>query len=65
MPIVESTFEERLLSRYEVADSGCWQWTSTLTWGGYGQISRAGLERNCTPGYVGARAWPRSTRPVP
>ena len=42
-----ASFEERLTSRYEVdPETGCWVWTSTLTWGGYGQISRHG--RNVT-----------------
>ena len=36
-------FKERLMSRFEVeASTGCWLWTGTLTWGGYGQIGRHG-----------------------
>jgi hypothetical protein len=44
MPI---TYEDRLTSRYRVEpETGCWIWTGTLTWGGYGQIARHG--RNVT-----------------
>jgi len=34
------TYTDRLTSRYAVEHNGCWRWTGTLTWGGYGQISR-------------------------
>lgn len=37
-----ATFEQRLMSRYEVEPSGCWRWLGTRTWGGYGQIGRHG-----------------------
>ena len=38
------TFTERLLSRFAIDDgTGCWNWTGTLTWGGYGQIARHGV----------------------
>ena len=40
------TFEERLMSRFERTTDGCWRWVGTMTWGGYGQISRHG--RNTT-----------------
>lgn len=34
------TYVERLLSRYEIADSGCWTWTGSIAGGtGYGQIA--------------------------
>ena len=37
------SFEDRLMSRFEIdPDAGCWLWAGTLTWGGYGQISRNG-----------------------
>jgi hypothetical protein len=35
-------FEQRLMSRFEVDANSCWVWQGTLTWGGYGQISRQG-----------------------
>ena len=43
MPIVESSFEERLTSRYQIdPQTGCWLWTGTMMHCGYGQISRHG-----------------------
>lgn len=29
---------ERVLSKFEVRPSGCWEWTGAVTWSGYGQI---------------------------
>lgn len=47
MPRATSTFEQRLLGRYQIEETtGCWLWVGTLTWGGYGQIARHG--RNVT-----------------
>ena len=43
MPTLDTTYEERLLSRFLVEpDTGCWQWTGTMMPCGYGQISRHG-----------------------
>lgn len=33
-------FRERLLGRYYVAESGCWEWSGPLTMHGYGYLSR-------------------------
>ena len=55
------SFEERLVSRYEVdADTGCWLWTGTLTWGGYGQIGGRGTN------FAAHRAmWEHLRGPIP
>lgn len=33
---------ERLLSKVNVVDSGCWEWTASIRAGGYGQFSYQG-----------------------
>jgi hypothetical protein len=55
------SFEERLVSRYEVdLDTGCWLWTGTLTWGGYGQIGGRGTN------FAAHRAmWEHKRGPIP
>lgn len=60
MPATTTTFTERLLSRYEVQPDGCWRWTGTLTWGGYGQIARHG--RNVT---AHRAMWEHHRGPIP
>lgn len=43
MTTTGTTFEDRLLSRYDVDPAtGCWRWTGTLMNSGYGQIGRHG-----------------------
>lgn len=35
------SYRERLLSRFEVTESGCWEWTGTYNGYGYGAIAGA------------------------
>ena len=60
MPQDSPRFEDRLMSRYRIAPNGCWQWTGTLTWGGYGQISRN--RRNTT---AHRAMWEHMVGPIP
>lgn len=55
------SFTDRLMSRFtRDAESGCWLWSGTLTWGGYGQISRHGTN------VVAHRAmWEHLRGPIP
>lgn len=34
----DSTLKQRLLAKFTVVDSGCWEYTGSLKWNGYGQI---------------------------
>ena len=55
------TFSERLTARYtKEPRTGCWLWNGTLTWGGYGQISRNG--RNTT---AHRAMWKHLRGPIP
>lgn len=40
-PVPEWVYENRLLARVEVDDSGCWRWTGPLNPAGYGGTIRA------------------------
>jgi hypothetical protein len=56
----QARYVERLLSRFEVTESGCWHWLGTLTWGGYGQIARLGT--NVT---AHRAMWEHANGPIP